>query len=145
MVLLDQKLTEAEAARLDLLSNRARLENDGRVKENSLTIDQVATTNIEGWSGGNNIVNAICNLIISYASTTVQCCLLIHSSHSHTSPTKRLNLPNSYSVPPIPPPSHEISMFVLYCPAVPLYDSSCQLPFQHPLQRLLQARQPTKV
>ena len=40
IILLDQKLTEAEAARLDLLSNRQRLENDGRVKENSLTIDQ---------------------------------------------------------------------------------------------------------
>eukprot|EP00090_Calanus_glacialis_P021965 TRINITY_DN33883_c0_g1_i1.p1 TRINITY_DN33883_c0_g1~~TRINITY_DN33883_c0_g1_i1.p1 ORF type:complete len:425 (-),score=140.81 TRINITY_DN33883_c0_g1_i1:132-1406(-) len=40
IVLLDQKLTESEAARLDLLSNRQRLENDARVKENSLTIDQ---------------------------------------------------------------------------------------------------------
>ena len=40
IVLLDQKLTEAEAARLDLLSNRQRLENDSRVKENSLSIDQ---------------------------------------------------------------------------------------------------------
>ena len=40
IILLDQKLTEAEAARLDLLSNRQRLENDSRVKENSLSIDQ---------------------------------------------------------------------------------------------------------
>ena len=40
IVLLDQKLTEAEAARLDLISNRQRLENDSRVKENSLSIDQ---------------------------------------------------------------------------------------------------------
>ena len=40
IILLDQKLTEAEAARLDLLSNRQRLENDSRVKENSLGIDQ---------------------------------------------------------------------------------------------------------
>ena len=40
ILLLDQKITEAEAARLDLISNRQRLENDARVKENSLTIDQ---------------------------------------------------------------------------------------------------------
>ena len=40
ILLLDQKITEAEAARLDLISNRQRLENDARVKENSLSIDQ---------------------------------------------------------------------------------------------------------
>ena len=40
IVLLDQKITEAEAARLDLINNRQRLENDARVKENSLSIDQ---------------------------------------------------------------------------------------------------------
>ena len=55
VILLEQKLTEAEAARLDLISNRwqyirssswsglfrrQRLENDLRVKENSISIDQ---------------------------------------------------------------------------------------------------------
>ena len=40
ILLLDQKITEAEAARLDLVSNKARLENDIRVKGNSLAIDQ---------------------------------------------------------------------------------------------------------
>ena len=38
--LLEQKITEAEAAKGDLLSNKKKLENDIRVKENSLHIDQ---------------------------------------------------------------------------------------------------------
>ena len=38
--LLEQKITEAEAAKGDLLSNKKKLENDIRVKENSLNIDQ---------------------------------------------------------------------------------------------------------
>ena len=39
MMMLDYKITEAEAARLDLLANKQRLEEDIRVKVHSLRID----------------------------------------------------------------------------------------------------------